>query len=172
MRSADALRIDWEGNRGNVKAKVITTLFRCTEVFAKRKRRDVLWWCGVPLMVAYRLVVEWVLGVELPAKTKVGPGLVIYHGQGLVVRDTAIIGRHVVLRHNTTIGIRIERDGSESDAPIIGNRVDIGAHAVVIGPIRIGDDAVVGAGAVVVSDVPNGAIVVGNPARRIHGESE
>jgi putative colanic acid biosynthesis acetyltransferase WcaB len=57
--------------------------------------------------------------------------------------------------------------GDAGACPIIGDRVDIGANSVILGPIRIGSDAVIGAGSVVVKDVPAGATVVGNPARVI-----
>lgn len=64
-----------------------------------------------------------------------------------------------------TLGNRSEARPLE--APILGNRVQIGAGAVVLGAVRIGDGAIIGANAVVMSDVPAGAIAVGNPARII-----
>jgi len=68
----------------------------------------------------------------------------------------------VVMRNGVTIGLKRT---NERGAPVIGNRVDIGAGAKILGPIRIGDDAVIGANAVVVHDVPAGAVAVGIPAR-------
>ena len=113
-----------------------------------------------PLVIAYRLLTESMLGFELRPKTSVGPGLRIYHGFGLVVNDRATIGSGVTLRNGVTIGHR--RPGTPS--PRIGNNVSIGANACVIGDITLGDGAQVGAGAVVVHSIPPGRSAVGNPA--------
>ena len=72
-----------------------------------------------------------------------------------------MIGDDVVIRQGVTIGLRTT---GRRGAPVIGNRVDIGAGAKLLGNIRIGDDAVIGANAVVLCDVPAGALAVGVPA--------
>lgn len=156
---------DWTANRGNVKSQLILALFRCCAVM--RQWPGPAWLLGLPFYVIHELGVVWVMGVELRYATRVGPRLRLFHGQGLVVHKDTVIGADCVLRQNTTIGSKVRRDGTSTDCPVIGDRVDIGAHAVIIGEIRIGDDAVIGAGAVVVKDVPAGAVMVGNPARRI-----
>ena len=162
------LAIDWRCNRKNVKGLLIVTFFRVTNIFAiQRERNKILWYFGLPVMIAYRIIVEWLLCVELPAKASVGPGLVIYHGQGLVVYAGVKIGKNVLLRHNTTIGNKIRHNGTLSGAPIIGDNVDVGCNSVIIGEISVGNDAVIGAGAVVTKNVPAGAVVAGNPARVI-----
>ena len=107
---------------------------------------------------------EWLLSVELPAKTTVGEGLVIRHGHALVINDNTIIGKNVTVRHSTTIGNKGEFG---KECPTIGDGVDIGSNVVIIGGISIGSHAVIGAGAVVIKDVPPYAIVVGNPALQI-----
>ncbi|MEI6501031.1 MAG: serine acetyltransferase [Armatimonadota bacterium] len=129
--------------------------------------RPVVAMLTLPLRVAYKIGIEWVCGCELPPSTDVGAGLRIFHGQGLVVHPRTVIGRNVTLRHNTTIGAIAV--GAERLAPVICDRVDVGANATVLGGVRIGTGAVVGAGSVVVSDVPDGATVVGNPARLVEG---
>jgi putative colanic acid biosynthesis acetyltransferase WcaB len=120
--------------------------------------------CGnmisLPFVAAYRIFSEWILGVELRPKTQVGPGLSIYHGVGLVVNDHSVIGSGVKLRHGVTIGHA--RAGGLS--PVIGDRVNIGAGAIILGEISIGADAVIAAGSVVVRNVPQGATAFGNPA--------
>jgi serine acetyltransferase len=87
-----------------------------------------------------------------------------------VINDRAVIGKNVILRHCTTIGVK-KKDGG---CPVIGNDVNIGSNVVILGDILIGDGAVVGAGSVVIKDVPPFAVVAGNPARviRILRENE
>jgi putative colanic acid biosynthesis acetyltransferase WcaB len=126
------------------------------------------WWLlTTPYLAFYRIAVEWVLGIELRFKTKVGPGLRLYHGMGLVIHENTVLGANCVLRQNTTLGNKTVAGESAGGCPVIGEGVDIGANSVVLGPIRVGDRAVIGAGSVVVKDVPDGAVVVGNPARVI-----
>lgn len=119
----------------------------------------------VPLSGLYKLLkfLNQVLGgVELPCEATVGRRLRIEHFGGIIVSGDAVIGDDVVLRQGVTIGLKNVEDAR---SPIIGNRVDIGAGAKLLGPIRIGDGAVIGANAVVLCDVPAGAIAVGIPAR-------
>jgi serine acetyltransferase len=83
----------------------------------------------------------------------------------LVVNDKTVFGAYCTVRNSTTIGNKRLKDGSYSAAPLFGDRVDIGANAVIIGPVRIGNDVAIGAGAVVLKDVPAGHVAVGNPVR-------
>jgi serine acetyltransferase len=156
---------DWRANRGNPKGQFVLLLFRLAQVV---RAIPAPWWMlGVPYLAFYRLVVEWILGTELRYKTRVGAGLRLYHGQALVVHEGTRLGANCTLRHSTTIGNKVRADGQSSACPVLGNEVDVGANTVIIGPIVIGDRAVIGAGSVVVKDVPPGAIVAGNPARII-----
>jgi putative colanic acid biosynthesis acetyltransferase WcaB len=157
---------DYAANRGHVKIIFILAFFRLVSLFARRKKSFV-WWLGVPLMVLYRVIVEYILCVELRAGTKVGPGLKIEHGYSLVVNDRTFIGRNVHLRHCTTFGCVKLPDGSQGPSPVIGDNVEVGANACIIGGVTIGDNAIIGAGSVVVKDVPPNSVAVGNPARVI-----
>jgi len=103
---------------------------------------------------------EICLGFELRPKTRIGPGLAIHHGYGLVVNDGTWIGAGVTLRHGVTIG-HSEIGGR---CPVIMDRVDIGSSSILLGDISIAADAKIGAGAVVIKDVGRGRTVVGNPA--------
>jgi len=111
----------------------------------------------------WRIVRHW--GIELPYSVQLGRRTVIHHQGALVVNGQSTIGDDCILRHSVTIGIRHVDD--PTDVPVIGNRVDIGVGAVVLGAIHIGDDVRIGANSVVLTDVPAGATVVGSPARVI-----
>lgn len=118
-----------------------------------------------PFSLLYKLLrtaTQMLTGIELPCETRIGHRLRIEHFGGIIISGDAVIGDDVVLRQGVTIGLK--RTG-ERGAPRIGNRVDIGAGAKILGDITIGDDAVIGANAVVVRDVPPGAVAVGIPAR-------
>lgn len=119
----------------------------------------------VPMSFVYKLLrasMHILTGIDLPCEAKVGRRLRIDHFGGIVVSGDAVIGDDVILRNGVTIGLKRT---NERGAPVIGNRVDIGAGAKILGPINVGDDAVIGANAVVVHDVPAGAVAVGIPAR-------
>ena len=153
---------DWRANRGNIKAQFILSLFRLATWVRSNKILIILFIWYLPF---YRFFVEWVMGIELPWSLKAGRGLKLQHGQALVVHGQTIIGSNCGLKHSTTIGIRMNPDGSVGRAPIIGNNVDIGAQVCIIGAIEIGDNVAIGAGSIVVKSIPANCVVVGNPAR-------
>ncbi len=152
---------DWSVNPRDLRMKFILGSFR----FAQKLHRwpKCIRWLASPYLFVYQLLVWWELGIELNHKAEVGPRLRLHHGYGLVVHESAVIGSDCTLRHGTTIGNRRESD----DCPVIGDRVDIGCSSVIIGRIKIGDDAKIGAGSVVLHDVPAGCTVAGNPARPV-----
>jgi putative colanic acid biosynthesis acetyltransferase WcaB len=157
---------DWAANRGNLKGRFVMALFRLARLFARRKG-TIWWWLGLPVMIVYRLFTEYFLSIELRPRTEIGPGLILEHGFALVVNDQTVIGSNVHLRHSITLGCVKMPDGSQGPSPVIEDNVEIGASACVIGGIRVGRNSKVGAGAVVVKDVPPNVVVAGNPARII-----
>lgn len=112
-----------------------------------------------------RLLWYWttiLFGCDIDPKAEIGPGLYIPHPTGIVVGGDTVIGQDVTLLQNVTLG-RGGRTGS--GCPILEDDVEIYAGAVLIGPIRVGTGARVGANSVVIKDVPAGAVAVGSPAR-------
>ncbi|MFD3155837.1 serine O-acetyltransferase EpsC [Haloimpatiens sp. FM7330] len=104
-------------------------------------------------------------GIEIHPGAKIGMGLFIDHGMGVVIGETAEIGDDVVLYHGVTLGGTGKEKGKRH--PTVGNKVLIGSGAKVLGPIKIGCNAKIGANSVVLKDVPANCTAVGIPARII-----
>jgi putative colanic acid biosynthesis acetyltransferase WcaB len=156
---------DWQVNKGtSSKSRFVLLLFRLAQRFG---RFPMFFLVSIFFRGLYQIIAEWILGVELPWDTQVGPNLQLQHGLALVVNHETIIGANCILRHSTTIGNKKLLDGSYSQSPKIGDNVEIGSNVVILGSITIGDNAVIGAGSVVIKDVPKNAVVAGNPARVI-----
>jgi serine O-acetyltransferase len=109
-------------------------------------------------------------GIEIHPGATIGRGLVIDHGMGVVIGETAEIGDDVLLYHGVTLGGTGKDKGKRH--PTLGNNVVIGAGAKVLGPIYIGNNAKIGANSVVLKDVPEGATAVGIPAKNISKVNE
>lgn len=107
-------------------------------------------------------------GYEIPLSTQVGPGLYLGHLGPIVVNRDAILGANVNLSTGVVIG-RSNR-GERAGAPVIGDGVFIAPGAKIIGALRVGDGAAIGANAVVLADVPDGVTVAGIPARIVSDE--
>lgn len=120
-----------------------------------------------PLSLIYKLLFKFIqilTGIELPCETILGHRFRIDHFGGIIISGDVEFGDDVVIRNGVTIGLR--RTGVRS-SPKIGNRVDVGAGAKILGSITIGDDTAIGANAVVLHDVPPNSIAIGIPARII-----
>jgi serine O-acetyltransferase len=131
-----------------------------------RWRYTIRWrWLRMPFSFLYKVlkvVSEVLTGIELPCETMLGRRFRIDHFGGIVISGDAVFGDDCVIRNGVTVGLKHE---GQRGAPILGNRVDIGAGAKLLGSIRIGDDVQIGANAVVLTDVPSNSIAVGVPAR-------
>lgn len=110
-------------------------------------------------------IARFFTGIEINPGATIGKGLCIDHGMGVVIGETAEIGDDVLIYHGVTLGGTGKDKGKRH--PTIGNGVVIGAGAKVLGPIKVGNNAKIGANAVVVKDVPEGATAVGIPAKNI-----
>ena len=126
-----------------------------------------LWQWG--LFLPARLLSQWarfITGVEIHPAAQIGNRLFIDHATGVVIGETAIVGDDVTLYQGVTLGGTGKEKGKRH--PTVGNKVVIGAGAKVLGNIAIGDDSRIGAGSVVLRDVPEKSTVVGVPARIVY----
>ena len=110
--------------------------------------------------ILYKLV-QILTGIELPCEVVVGPGFVIDHFGGIVISGYSRFGSNCRIRNGVVVGLK---NISDPCAPQIGDNVDIGAGAKVLGNITIGNNVAIGANAVVTCDVPDNYIAVGVPA--------
>jgi len=109
-------------------------------------------------------------GIEIHPGAKIGKGLFIDHGMGVVIGETSILGDNVTLFQGVTLGGTGKEKGKRH--PTLGNNVVVGAGAKVLGNITIGDNVVIGANAVVIKDVPADSTVVGVPGRIVKQEGK
>jgi len=118
-----------------------------------------------PFSLLYRLLFRRVrnhYGIELPYTVKLGRGVVFEHQGGIVVHGACEIGDRCIIRQNSTLGLRHLNDPAA--APVLEDDVELGAGAVVLGRVRLGKGARIGANAVVLDDVAAGVTVLGIPA--------
>lgn len=123
-----------------------------------RKRLATRWY-----WLLFRLV-ETATGISLPKSAEIGGGLRIFHFGGIFVHPQVRIGRHCTLRQGVTLGNKTEG----GPVPVLGDEVELGAYAQVLGGVVLGRGCRVGALSVVTRDVPPGVTVAGVPARPLH----
>ena len=118
-----------------------------------------------PFSLFYRILyrrVRNVYGIELPYSTVVGRRVIIEHSGAIVIHGHSIIGDDCIIRQGVTLGNR--RLDEPLDAPKLGKYVNIGAGAKILGAVTVGDNAVIGANAVLLDDLPADSLAVGVPA--------
>lgn len=152
---------DLNVNRGRPHIQALLVLLRVAQFTRGQNGSKIRRLLAAPFSVLYRVFALFVVGVDIPVRTRIEGPLSVHHGIGLVVHGHARLGSGVTLRQGVTIGAK----AGSTDAPVLEDDVNVGSGAQIIGPIRIGAGAQVGAGAVVISDVPANSRAVGNPAR-------
>ena len=115
---------------------------------------------------------RFLTGIEIHPKAKIGKNLFIDHGMGVVIGETSEIGDNVTIYHSVTLGGIAPSINSDSQRdvkrhPTLKNNVVVGSGAQVLGPIVVGENAKIGANAVVTKDVPENAVMVGIPAKNV-----
>ena len=124
---------------------------------------------GVPIVPrAMSMAARAVTGIEIHPAAKVGPGFFVDHGSGVVIGETAEIGRDVTLYQGVTLGGTGFATGKRH--PTVEDNVTVGSGAKLLGPITIGHGAKIGANTVVIEDVPPNSTVVGNPGHPVRVE--
>ena len=127
---------------------------------------NAVWRAGFPLSArVLSQLVRFLTGVEIHPAATVGRQVVVDHGMGVVVGETAEVGDRVHMYHGVTLGGNSPEPVKRH--PTVEDDVTIGANATILGDVTVGKGARVGAGAVVTDDVPPGATVVGVPAKRV-----
>ena len=124
------------------------------------------WFYNRNLILIPRLIsnfARFLTGIEIHPGAKIGPGLFIDHGTGIVIGETAELGRNVTLYQGVTLGGTGKEKGKRH--PTIGNNVVVSSGAKILGSFKVGDHAKIGAGSVVLKEVPAYATVVGIPGR-------
>ena len=121
-----------------------------------------------PLVAIYRAAFVFCrnfYSIELPYSVKVGRRVIIEHQGGIVIHGASKIGDDCILRQGVTLGNKtLDRP---MEAPVLGNRVNVGAGAKILGKVVIGNSAAIGANSVVTKDIPEGCVAVGIPAKVI-----
>ena len=115
---------------------------------------------------------RFLTGIEIHPKAKIGKILFIDHGMGVVIGETSEIGDNVTIYHGVTLGgispsIDSDKQRNVKRHPTLKNNVVVGSGAQILGPITVGENAKVGANAVVTKDVPDNAVMVGIPAKNV-----
>ncbi len=156
-------------------------LIRDRDPAARSSLEVILTYSGLHAIAAYRLshkllkagfptlarivsqVAKFFTGIEIHPGATIGRGLFIDHGMGVVIGETTVIGDNCTLYQGVTLGGTGKDRGKRH--PTLGNNVTVGAGAKVLGPFKVGDNAKIAAGAVVLKEVPANATAVGVPAR-------
>ncbi|MCI4238880.1 serine acetyltransferase [Dickeya dianthicola] len=151
---------------GSVKAKLVILLFRLSTLY--QSSNVLLKIVSIPFVVLNKVINEWLFCVEIPHRTQIGFGLKIYHPHGIVVNSDVVIGENCTLRQGVTIGSVVNREGQVTKSPVLGSEVELGANAILLGDITLGDNVKVGAGTVVTKSLAANKVVVGNGFRELN----
>ncbi|MGM3224248.1 serine acetyltransferase [Dickeya zeae] len=151
---------------GSIKSKLVILLFRLSTIW--QSSNLLLKIVSLPFVILNKVINEWVFCVEIPHRTQIGFGLKIYHPHCIVLNADVVIGDNCTLRQGVTIGSVLNRDGQVTKSPVLGNQVELGANAILLGDITVGDNVKVGAGTVVTKSLAENKVVVGYGVRELN----
>ena len=134
-----------------------------------------MWHSRLPLKLPSRLLSQLgrtLTGIEIHPGARIGSGVFIDHGMGVVIGETSDIGNNVTIYHNVTLGgiapsINSDDQRNTKRHPTLQDNVVVGSGAQILGPVVIGKNSLIGANAVVTKDVPEKSIMVGIPAKKV-----
>lgn len=155
---------DWAVNEGRPEIQLLLVLFRLAQrakgaLGAARTGRLL----AAPLVLPYIFYSRFWLAFDVPPSTTIGPRCRVFHAHGIVINASTSIGSDAVLRHGATLGSRV----SGSDAPNLGDRVELGANVLILGAVTIGDDCIIGAGSLVLESLPASSVTVAGAKARV-----
>lgn len=126
-------------------------------------------WVIKVIMLLWQKNIEILTGISIPASVKIGHSFYIGHFGGIVINANTIIGDNCNISQGVTFGVSGLK--GKRGTPVLGNNIYIGANAVIVGKIKIGDNALLGANSLINSDVSNNSVMVGVPAIKISDNS-
>lgn len=144
--------------KGNRKGAFLVAFYRIAHKCTKNKIMMVI---GLPYLLLYHWIIRDLLSFDIHEKTSIGENFCVWHCFGIAINPNVVIGKNCTIRHNVTIG------NKGKYVPILGDNVEIGTGAIILGGVKISDNVTIGAGSIVVKDIPASVIVVGNPAKII-----
>lgn len=157
MTLIELIKADIKANNGIGRTMILIVSYRIANWLYVNKNKLI-----APVFffykVYYRIVINMIFGFDVDFAATIGPGLAVFHGQAVIIGSDVIIGSNVKLRQCTTIG---NKGIAGSESPKIGDNVNIGAHVVIIGGVLIGNDVSIGAGSIVVKNIPDSSVVIG-----------
>lgn len=139
-----------------------------TYIYFFRKVQTSRWALLRVLYAVLLKITSYITHIQIPAATKIGPGFRIVHFGTIVVNPLTVIGHNFNISQGVLIG---NAQGKKAGTPVIGDNVCVNANAIIIGNCHIGNNVLIAPGAFVNFDVPDNAIVIGNPGRIIQKES-
>lgn len=144
--------------RGNRKGAFFVAFYRIAHKCTVNRLFRIV---GLPYLLFYHWVIRDMFSFDIHEKTNIGKNLCVWHCFGIAINPNVVIGDNCTMRHNTTIG------GNEDAVPKLGNDIEIGTGAIILGKIKISNNVIIGAGSIVVKDIPENVVVAGNPAKII-----
>jgi putative colanic acid biosynthesis acetyltransferase WcaB len=144
-------------------AKLFIINFRFASLFYKKGLLNKVF----VINVIFLKLLKFFCGLDISPKTQIGAGLMLFHPQNIVINGDSVLGENVMLKHNVTIGNKVDPISGEHVAPVIGDNVELSPGVIVLGKVQIGNNSIIGAGSIVVKDIAADSIAVGNPAKVI-----
>jgi len=151
------IKCDIIKNKKNSRGIIFAVLFRLASCYFFMPKP--LAFVFFPFRIIYSILIQYIMGIDISSKTSIGPGIVIYHGIGLVIHPNCKIGSNVIFRQSVTVG-QLKVGGG---VPTIGDNVEFGCNSVVLGDVIIGDNVKIGACCFVISSVKSDCVIKKSP---------